>query len=107
MAHDPNEAHGHSVILDMQRGLLVSDCRQLSGRGLDVRLRTLRLVSLRERAIGLQVIQLEIERGDIELVLEASFGGVRLGLAAERIADILEMRLRGRIASGGRVADIA
>lgn len=29
------------------------------------------------------------------------------GLAAERIADILELRLRGRIASGGRVADIA
>ncbi|MEP6766809.1 MAG: UDP-N-acetylglucosamine 2-epimerase (non-hydrolyzing) [Gemmatimonadaceae bacterium] len=29
------------------------------------------------------------------------------GLAAERIADFLELRLRGRIASGGRVADIA
>ena len=29
------------------------------------------------------------------------------GLAAERIADIVELRLRGRIASGGRVADIA
>lgn len=29
------------------------------------------------------------------------------GLAAERIADFLELRLRGRIASGGQVADIA
>ncbi len=29
------------------------------------------------------------------------------GLAAERIADILELRLRGRIASGGRTVDIA
>jgi UDP-N-acetylglucosamine 2-epimerase (non-hydrolysing) len=29
------------------------------------------------------------------------------GLASQRIADILELRLRGRIASGGRVADIA
>lgn len=28
------------------------------------------------------------------------------GLASERIADILELRLRGRIASGGRTADI-
>ncbi len=50
-----------------------------------IRLRTLRLVSLSERAVGLQLIQLEIEDGEVEVTLEASFEGVNLGLVSERL----------------------
>ena len=52
---------------------------------LGIRLRTLRLVSLSERAVGLQLIQLEIEDGEVEVTLEASFEGVNLGLVSERL----------------------
>ena len=50
-----------------------------------IRLRTLRLVSLSERAVGLQLIQMEIEDGEVEITLEASFEGVDLGLVPERL----------------------
>ena len=50
-----------------------------------IHVRTLRLVSLDERAIGLQLIQLEIEEGEGEVTLEASFEGVNLGLVTERL----------------------
>ena len=50
-----------------------------------ISLRTLRLVSLSERAVGLQLIQLEIEDGEVEVTLEASFEGVNLGLVPERL----------------------
>jgi transposase-like protein len=42
-------------------------------------------VSLRERAIGLQLIQLEIDEGEVEVTLEASFEGLNLGLGSERL----------------------
>ena len=38
-----------------------------------------------ERAVGLQLIQLEIEDGEVEVTLEASFEGMNLGLVAERL----------------------
>jgi trehalose/maltose hydrolase-like predicted phosphorylase len=50
-----------------------------------VRVRTLQLLSLRERAIGVQVIELKIEDGEIEVAVEASFEGLGVGLKSERI----------------------
>ena len=52
-------------------------------------MRTLRLVSLSDRAIGLQLIQLEIEDGEVDVTLEASFEGTNLGLVAERLGQDL------------------
>ena len=46
---------------------------------------TSRLVSLDDRAIGLQLIQVEIEHGEIDVTFEASFDGMELGLVADRI----------------------
>jgi trehalose/maltose hydrolase-like predicted phosphorylase len=69
----------------MKRGVLLTECRHLFRPPLGVRLHTLRLVSLSERAIGLQVIQLEIEEGEVEVTLEAAFEEVDLELASERI----------------------
>ena len=48
-------------------------------------MRTLHLLSLSERGIGVQVIELKIEEGEIEVAVEASFEGLGLGLKSERI----------------------
>lgn len=73
--------------LDMRRGLLISESRPESGGGLVGRLRTLRLVSLSDRAIGLQVIRFEVEEGEGDVILDASFEGVDVGLVSERLED--------------------
>jgi hypothetical protein len=52
----------------------------LKAPGVGIRLHTLRLVSISERAVGLQLIQLNIEDGEVEVTLEASFEGINLGL---------------------------
>src|SRR5262249_49862962 len=45
----------------------------------------LHLVSLKERGIGVQVIELKIEEGEIDVAVEAAFEGLGLGLKSERI----------------------
>jgi trehalose/maltose hydrolase-like predicted phosphorylase len=70
----------HFRNLDLKRGLLISGWHHRSPAGVVVRLRTLRLVSLAERALGLQLIQLAIEEGQAEVTLEASFDTAGTGL---------------------------
>ena len=85
LAGPPLEMSSHHRTLDMSRGALLTGCRlsieQLAG----MRLRTLRLVSLSERAIGLQLLHMQIDEGEVEITLEASFEGVDLGLIPERL----------------------
>ncbi len=83
--HGRAPASGHHVTLDMRRGLLLSDCRDLVGPGLAVRLQALRLVSLANRALGLQVIQLDILQGETQVTVDASIDSSKLTLIAERI----------------------
>jgi trehalose/maltose hydrolase-like predicted phosphorylase len=90
LVHHPSEVSSHRMTLDIKRGALLSEFRGLKasdGKARDVVIhgRTLRLVSLSERAIGLQLIQLEIEEGEVEVSLEASFEGLNLGLVPERL----------------------
>ena len=85
LAHDPGDLSSHRMTLDMKRGALLTECLESNAPNVGVRLRTLRLVSLNERAIGLQLLHLEIEDGDVEVTLEASFEGVNLGLVSERL----------------------
>ena len=80
-----DDASFHCRTLDFKRGALVTESRVESSSGLAVRLRVLRLVSLHSRALGLQVIQLEVVTGNVEATLEASFEGLEFGLAAERL----------------------
>ncbi len=82
---DPGDLSSHRMTLDMRRGVLLTECLQMKVPEVAVRLRTLRLASLRDRSIGLQLIQLAIEHGEVEVSLEASFEGMNLGLVAERI----------------------
>ena len=85
LVHHPGDASSHHMTLDVKRGALLAECYLSKAPDVSVRLRTLHLVSLSERAIGLQLIQLEIEDGEVELTLEASFEGVHLGLVPERL----------------------
>jgi trehalose/maltose hydrolase-like predicted phosphorylase len=85
LVHDPGDVSSHRMTLDLRRGMVLSECRQRKGLALGVRLRTLRLVSLSERAIGLQLIQVEIEEGEVEVTFEATLEGVDLGLVTERL----------------------
>jgi trehalose/maltose hydrolase-like predicted phosphorylase len=71
-------------ILDMRRGVLITDWRQREPGGMVVRARTLRMVSLSERAIGLQLLRLEVEQGQVDVAMEALFEGAGLGLEAVR-----------------------
>jgi trehalose/maltose hydrolase-like predicted phosphorylase len=81
----PAEAISHRATLDMKRGVLLTGCRLIDHPALAVRVRTLHLLSLSERGIGAQVIELKIEEGEIEVAAEASFEGLGLGLKSERI----------------------
>jgi trehalose/maltose hydrolase-like predicted phosphorylase len=81
----PGEVSSHRMTLDMRRGALLSESRQSGTDGLGMHLRTLRLLSLSERAVGLQLIHLEIEDAEINITLEALFEGTDLGLVAEQL----------------------
>lgn len=85
LVHHPAEAISHRTTLDMRRGALLTGCRLIDRRGVAVRVRTLHLLSLSERAVGLQVVELEIEDGELEVAVEASFEGLGVGLKPERI----------------------
>ncbi|PZO03164.1 MAG: glycoside hydrolase family 65 protein [Alphaproteobacteria bacterium] len=75
----------HPLTLDMQRGLLLSECRLVDGSAVSARLRLLGLVSQDHRSLGLQLLLLEVDQGETEMTLEASFEGVDRDLRAERL----------------------
>ena len=66
--------------LDMRHGLLLSEWRHRTPAGITVTGRELRLLSLADRAMGLQVLQLALDRDGVDVWLEASFGLAGLGM---------------------------
>ncbi|WP_370693935.1 glycosyl hydrolase family 65 protein [Methylobacterium sp. NEAU K] len=82
MRHPDRASRG--LTLDLKRGVLLAESRQTSNAPLDVRVRSLRLVSLDARAVGMQMIELDIETGVSDLTLEATFGPTDFELAPER-----------------------
>jgi trehalose/maltose hydrolase-like predicted phosphorylase len=85
LVHHPGDASAHHMTLDLRRGALLAESGLLKTPDVGIRMHTLRLVSISERAVGLQLIQLEVEEGEIEITLEASFEGIDLGLVSERL----------------------
>ena len=85
LVHRPGDSSSHPLTLDMKRGALLTEYRRFDAPAARLCLRTLRLVSLSARAIGLEMIQLETEEGEDEITLEASFDGMNLGLISERL----------------------
>src|SRR5689334_10555708 len=83
LVHHPAEVASHRAILDMSRGAFLGQIQINEPVGVHVR--TLRLVSLSQRAIGLQLIELEFQHGEAEITLEAPFEGTDLGLRPERL----------------------
>jgi trehalose/maltose hydrolase-like predicted phosphorylase len=61
----------HLRTLDMRRGALVSSWHPAKAGGVVVRLRSIRLVSLVDRGVGLQILSLDIG-GQAEITLEVS-----------------------------------
>ncbi|HWJ17390.1 MAG TPA: glycosyl hydrolase family 65 protein [Geobacterales bacterium] len=86
LADHPFDVPSHQMTLDMRRGLVLTQWHHCHANEVSMHLRTLRLVSLSERAAGLQVIHLEIDKGEAEITLEASFEGLDLGLVCERLS---------------------
>ena len=84
IVHHPGDLSSHRMTLDMRRGALLSHGHHSNSPDIIARVRSLRVVSLSERAVGLQLIQFEIEAGTVEVTLEASFEGMGLGLVPER-----------------------
>lgn len=75
----------HPLTLDMRRGLLLTECRLVEGAAVSLRLRLLRLASQDQRSLGLQLLHLETEKGEIEITLEASMDGFDSDLTSERL----------------------
>ena len=76
---NPEDVSNHYRTLDMRRGTLLTGGSLVGIPGLAIHLRVLRLVSLHERSIGLQLIDLEVEQGAFDITLEASFDGLDFG----------------------------
>jgi len=85
LARSAGDASTLRLTLDLRRGVLLSDGRQSIGSAIGLRMRTLRLVSLSDRAIGLQLVKLQVDGGDVDIALEASSEGVSVALMPERL----------------------
>ena len=102
LVHHPGDVRSYRMTLDMRRGTLLSEGDHSKSADLGLRAHTLRLVSLSDRAIGLQLLQLEVEDGSGEITFEASFEGMDLGLIPEQIEQDLGVWRTER--SGKRLA---
>ncbi len=90
----PSEVTAHRMTLDMRGGALLSRFEHEhrsrdGGAPLLLLVRTLRLASQADRAIGLQIIEIEVRTGDAGIEFEASFESVELGLIPERLGNDL------------------
>jgi beta-phosphoglucomutase family hydrolase len=82
--------------LDLRRGLLVSAWTHLTPAGITVEGRELRLLSLADRATGLQLLRLSLDRDGVDVRLEASFSMAGLGMEPARLEqDLGAWRLHG------------
>jgi trehalose/maltose hydrolase-like predicted phosphorylase len=97
----------HSRILDMRRGVLILDWRQRDPSGIVVHVRTLRLVSQAERAVGLQLLHLELERGEGAVRLEAELDEAGPGLDIIRLEQDLTVWRTEQSGRGVAIASTA
>jgi trehalose/maltose hydrolase-like predicted phosphorylase len=72
--------------LDLRRGVLISDLRYRTRSGITLTASELRLVSMADRAIGLQLLRFSLDRDDVEIKLEANFALAGLGMEPARLS---------------------
>ena len=75
----------HQRILDLRRGLLLTEWQQRASSDHIVRVRSLRMVSLAERSIGLQVLELLVDGEPIDVTLEALMETTGSAMEVERL----------------------
>ncbi|WP_260854251.1 glycoside hydrolase family 65 protein [Paraburkholderia sp. BCC1886] len=75
-----DDASGHERILDMRRGAVLGKGCLSNASEAGVRLRSFHMVSLSQRAIGMQIILLETDQGGIDVTLQASIDAVDIDL---------------------------
>ncbi len=75
--------------LDFKRGALITESGVENLPGKAMRLRVLRLLSMHSRALGLQLVRLDVGAGALEATLEASCEGLEFGLVTERLEQAL------------------
>ena len=85
LVHHPAEVGSHRTTLDMRRGTLLTEASLADDPRIAVRVRTLRIVSLDDRAVGVHVVEVEVEEGDIGVTIETSFEGLGLGFKTEQL----------------------
>ncbi len=71
--------------LDMHRGVLLSELSHGTSAGITGAGRELRLVSMADRAIGLQLLQFTLDQDGIDVTLEANFAMSGLGMEPVRL----------------------
>ena len=71
--------------LDMRRGVLLSDLNLRTEAGIVVTGRELRLVSLADRAAGLQLLWFSLDQDGVDVRVEASFAMAGLGMEPLRL----------------------
>ncbi|MGC1890901.1 MAG: glycosyl hydrolase family 65 protein [Stellaceae bacterium] len=82
--------------LDLRRGLLLSVWTHRTPAGITFEGHELRLLSLADRAAGLQLLRFSIDRDGVDVMLEASFAMAGLGMEPVRLEhDIGAWRLEG------------
>ncbi|MEA1834898.1 glycosyl hydrolase family 65 protein [Methylobacterium durans] len=82
--------------LDMRRGVLLSEWTHRTPAGITASGHELRLLSLADRAVGLQLQRIVLDRDGIEVRLEASFGLAGLGMEPVRLeSDLGAWRTEG------------
>jgi trehalose/maltose hydrolase-like predicted phosphorylase len=79
------EVHLANRKLDMRRGLLLSVWTHRTPTGITARGRELRLLSLADRAMGLQLMQLSLDRDGVDVTFEANFALAGLGMEPVRV----------------------
>jgi trehalose/maltose hydrolase-like predicted phosphorylase len=75
--------------LDIRRGVLLSTWTHRTPAGITFEGHELRLLSLADRAAGLQLLRFSLDRDGVEVMLEASFAMAGLGMEPVRLEDDL------------------
>jgi len=104
LIHRIDDATGHERTLDMRRAAVLGKGCLSNASVASVRLRSFHMTSLSQRAIGMQIILLEIDQDGIEVTLEASIDAVDIGLLSVRAEHGLSV---WRTESSGRSLAIA
>jgi trehalose/maltose hydrolase-like predicted phosphorylase len=82
--------------LDMRRGVLLSTWTHRTPAGITMEGHELRLLSLADRAAGLQLMRFSLDRNGVDVRLEASFAMAGLGMEPVRLdQDLGAWRLEG------------